>query len=250
VRFHAVHVPKAGYSEDEYEDAVAADASSGRLAMADGATESSFSRQWAEELTSAFVTRPPKSGRKRHIRSWLRELCSQWGSRMTFDGMAWYAQEKGKLGAFATLLAVTLNLQARRWYAWAVGDCNLFKYDDTLGDITRFFPLKEASQFGVSPPLLCSVARRNESAFRGLQRTWGKFNDATTLLVASDALAHWILMDLESEGERWRRLLDRQSEAFSSLVEELRNERLMRNDDATLVLVTFDGVAGSVEGRW
>ena len=43
-------VPKFGNTEDEYEDAVAFSLPDQRFAIADGATESSFSDRWAQSL--------------------------------------------------------------------------------------------------------------------------------------------------------------------------------------------------------
>ena len=50
----AFMLPKAGSSEADYEDAFALAA--GRIAIADGATESSFARAWADALVHGFTS--------------------------------------------------------------------------------------------------------------------------------------------------------------------------------------------------
>src|SRR5436309_5977268 len=59
--------PKAGNAAHEYEDAFALEAAALRFAVADGASETSFARQWAELLVDRFVHEPPVGGsRARH----------------------------------------------------------------------------------------------------------------------------------------------------------------------------------------
>ena len=49
---------KAGNRSEEFEDAYAADPVTGRFAIADGASESSFAGVWAEMLVKGFVENP------------------------------------------------------------------------------------------------------------------------------------------------------------------------------------------------
>src|SRR5260370_42032120 len=57
-RWRALSVPKHGHTEDEYEDAWAADPDAGRFAVADGASESAFAGLWARLLVEGFVAAP------------------------------------------------------------------------------------------------------------------------------------------------------------------------------------------------
>ena len=51
---HAFRLPKAGNSDADYEDAFAIGENC--VAIADGATESSFARAWAEALVQGFTS--------------------------------------------------------------------------------------------------------------------------------------------------------------------------------------------------
>ncbi len=95
---------KAGNAPADYEDAFAIGQDC--LAIADGATESSFARAWAQALTEGFVadpgaTQPPGI---RRLQAWLRPLQSAWHAGVAWDRLPWFAEDKARSGAFATFL--------------------------------------------------------------------------------------------------------------------------------------------------
>ena len=53
--------PKSGNTASEYEDAYAVKPEALRFAVADGASETSFARQWAELLVEGFVQAAPSA---------------------------------------------------------------------------------------------------------------------------------------------------------------------------------------------
>src|SRR5437879_3040810 len=56
-------LPRQGYSSEECQDASAGDQERGRFAVADGASEGSFSYLWAQLLVEDFVrTQDPRGG--------------------------------------------------------------------------------------------------------------------------------------------------------------------------------------------
>jgi len=55
IHYHEFSVVKRGNTDDEYEDAFKGDESSGRFAVADGATGSAFAKEWARHLVEQFV---------------------------------------------------------------------------------------------------------------------------------------------------------------------------------------------------
>ena len=55
-------LPKDGNGPEEYEDAFRSLPEQGRFAVADGATETSFSGIWAAALVAAFAQAPPAAG--------------------------------------------------------------------------------------------------------------------------------------------------------------------------------------------
>src|SRR5205814_2951628 len=77
--------PKSGNAANEYEDAYAVKPDSLRFAVADGASETSFAKQWAELLVGRFVLEPPTAA---ELPNWVTPL-----------QMAWAGAQQGKATA-------------------------------------------------------------------------------------------------------------------------------------------------------
>ena len=114
MRIHIHHhwLPKAGNRSEEYEDAFWPTRSEvvtgGELycAVADGATETSFSGQWARQLVRAFGNGDLAE------RDWTAQLAkeqSRWLHTVQRKPLPWYAEEKARSGAFAALLGLTVG---------------------------------------------------------------------------------------------------------------------------------------------
>src|SRR5262249_58048077 len=101
--WHAFHLPKRGNAAEEYEDALAADPATGRFAVADGASESSFAASWARLLVEGFVG---TVGKPWQNLDWLDPLRQRWADEVDGLSLPWYAEAKREEGAFATLLGL------------------------------------------------------------------------------------------------------------------------------------------------
>jgi hypothetical protein len=108
LHLQAFCLPKAGNRREEYEDAWACDAETGRLAVADGASDAFESRLWAAALVQAFVREPPPSDIEAML-GWLAAPAQVWRAGIRWDQLPWYAAEKARRGAFATLLGLTFT---------------------------------------------------------------------------------------------------------------------------------------------
>src|SRR5205809_929272 len=108
LRWTVLCLPKRGHTEDEYEDAWAADPARGYFAVADGASETSFAGRWAQLLTEGFLTaaRPPD------LADWLTAPRRRWSAEVMGLELPWYAEMKREQGAFATLLGVGVRRPA------------------------------------------------------------------------------------------------------------------------------------------
>jgi hypothetical protein len=231
----AYRCPKAGHTDAECEDAYAADPAAGRFAVADGASESAFAREWAEAVTGAYVTHPgPWS-------AWLPLKRADWFNQCKGDAMPWYVEAKFEEGAFATLLGLELRrTMAGRlvWQAQAVGDCCLFQIRH--GHLHRAFPVKRSIDFDNRPALLRSRPTPCRSPCKRVRKR-GRWRADDVFLLMTDALAQWFLMELESNGDPWSSLkIVDNAAAFIALVGELRVTGRLRNDDCTLLRVHCD----------
>jgi hypothetical protein len=228
----AFRVPKDGQSEAECEDAYAADTECGLFAIADGASESAFAGAWAQMLADGHV----KHGMA--WSHWLADARRVWLERSRDQEMPWYVEAKFDEGAFATLLGLQFD-QPRAgdggvWRAQAVGDSCVFQM---RGERVRSFPIKHAADFDSRPALIGS--RRLTAAGRCRRlRARGSWRPGDVFLLATDALAQWLLQDREAGGVAWvglQRIED--SQAFAALVAHLRRRGQLRNDDTTLMRV-------------
>jgi hypothetical protein len=243
----AFWVPKKGNTRQEYEDAFAPrhlpankDKAAFRVAVADGATETSFSGLWARLLVASYATgqlAPECFG------SSLRKLQERWRLQVDRKNLPWYAEEKARRGAAAALLGLHIlegngRSDEGSWAAIAVGDCCLIHVRG--GNVIERFPLQSAADFTNTPFLLPSRGFGGagwEDHIKEISGTW--FSDDTFYLM-SDALAAWFMQTEEDGGAPYEVLRDlgtADCDPFPNWIENLRAERSIHNDDVTLLRI-------------
>ena len=241
--------PKAGNRPEECEDAsrvaysLAADAA--RIVLCDGASESAFAREWAQILSDAFIRRPLDLSELEgsSLTGWLEPCEQEWNKAVPWDRIPWHGEAKTRAGALATLLALTVDLRPNRsggfpWRATAIGDCCLFVVRD--GELELAFPLDESSQFNNTPGLICSNAANNRGLWEQVRQLRGEVRAGDVVILASDALAAWLLQECESSGKPWETLLSLNADEWDGWVQSQRAERSMRNDDTTLIVIKVE----------
>lgn len=260
VRLETFWLPKKGASNSEYEDAFSPEVLPGTevnqeylsVAIADGATETSFSREWANDLVAAY-TRKPNSfypyRKNKPLSVLVRELGAHLNGRieqsLKAPDVPWYAEQKAQQGAFAALLGLTVWENGRdstdrgTWRAVAIGDCCLFHVRHR--ELLTAFPLTKAAQFNNRPCLLSSRADGNGELSQHHLHQSGQWQEGDELFLMTDALACWFLQRWELRSDPLE-LLDhvRDENHFAELIKQERGERLhdgtplLRNDDVTL----------------
>jgi hypothetical protein len=138
-------------------------------------------------------------------------------------------------GAFSSLMKV--EVRAGNWIAEGWGDSCVFQLRG--GQPVQVLPDLEPEAFDENPFLLASVPGHDGDLVKHMLTATGKLEPGDSLLLATDALACWLLTTkawAEALSE-FRGLAD--EAAFSIWVEELRRERGLKNDDTTMVLVEF-----------
>lgn len=235
-------LPKRGNTEEEYEDAAApvdpvdSTFDTFRCAVADGATETSFSGLWAKLLVDGFV-----AGEDRN------KLKEKWHQQIDGKQLAWYAAEKAQSGAFAALVCLTVSeseSDGRKWRAEAIGDsCLMLLRGKTF---LERFPLRSAGQFNSSPLLLSTNQTAEEASAESFCSVNGEWQSGDIFYLMSDALAHWVYQREEEHGDAAAYLesMKKQSdlEEFTKVQRELidaESRPLMRNDDVTLLRVVL-----------
>jgi len=241
LRWRAFSLHKEGNKPEDYEDAFAGNPKTGRFAVADGASESSFASLWAKLLVEAFVgSREAKTGI-----SWLNSQRQAWAKKVDGLQLDWYAEEKRDLGAFATFLGLSFKkaLEGKdgRWKAMAVGDSCLFQVRQD--ELIAGFPASRSADFGNRPLLLASrVADGKKDAISLAQLKFGKWMTGDRFFLMTDALAEWFLRRHETQRRPWHSLKRRLAEpkadvAIMNYFQDLRKQNEMKNDDVTLLMI-------------
>lgn len=240
-------LPKAGNAENEYEDAFylpkrGRDNQPFTCALADGATESLLSRQWANLLVKRF-------GRQWRAadawQTWLNETLRAWQNekraymrRRERAGkpVQWYEEPGLEAGAFAALLGLVITRAARggQWRAAALGDCCLAQV--RADELVDAFPMQDASAFNNRPFLLSSNPTRNVALDAHWRFATGELARGDRLYLMTDALAAWFFRAREAGARPWHELDARaDGDAFAAWIHALRVSHAQRNDDVTLI---------------
>lgn len=242
VRARAVWVSKAGNSRGEYEDAfwperACREARIFRAAVADGATETSFSGLWSRLLVKAYARGRLSTRRWEYS---LAPLQQQWQSEVARVPLPWYAEEKVRQGAFSSLLGLTLDSRAHdhiHWRALAIGDSCLFHVRS--GRMLTSFPLTNSAEFDSRPSLLSTNSRWNASVPSEATQRRGVAQPGDSFCLLTDALACWFLAENEVGGCPWIELATNSVslERFENWVGSLRAHGRLRNDDVTALTI-------------
>jgi hypothetical protein len=243
---------KEGSSEEECEDAFfssrGANGECGlaAYAVADGATESLLSRQWANVLVRSFCRRTSGSlAIDAGMLDQAHMIWARWRSAYLRRRMAegrpiqWYEEPGFQKGAFATLVGIALLGETFAWTATAIGDACLFLV--RRDHLYEAFPLRSCADFGNRPLLLCSRPGHNKKALEGVERVGGSLRVGDRFYLMTDALACWFLRQHEEELEPWRQLEafgdGCRERAFKDWITDLRSAGLLRNDDVAMTRI-------------
>lgn len=227
---------KDGSSEAECEDVARTMLARGLCAVADGASDSSFAREWADLLVEQFLEDPVLETSQ--WREWLPPLQQRWRAHVDALELPWFARDKAELGAYATLLGLVFRVEWT-WEAVAVGDSCLFHVRD--GRLLRGFPVERSTDFGVYPPLV-GARLPADDLVRGdkERRARGTFRTGDAFYLMTDALAQWFLSAWEDTRVapcQATPLAAASDDEFAASIAALRGQGRLRNDDVALVRV-------------
>jgi hypothetical protein len=247
---------KDGNPPDEYEDASCFDPGKRLVAIADGATESSFAREWAQILTCAFVEDPgalpaKSTGKKAReatanwLKQWLQPLQKKWAQSINGTALPYFARANFRQGAYSTFLGLRFEDPPMaggkylRWQAVAIGDSMLFKLHGNRMGVS--FPLGSSKDFVYAPALICSRLFGNENIWEKIQLKSGTCRSGDVFILSTDALAKWLFSRQEAGSNPWSILRNlNNAEDFNRLVEKARAANELRNDDTTLILINVE----------
>jgi serine/threonine protein phosphatase PrpC len=234
---------KAGNSLDENEDRfiIPHNGHEGgpiRIAVADGATESSFSKEWAELLVDHYGTFSDFD--TRFFQNIFPTIRKTWLERINYDNLEWYAQQKLEMGAFASFLGVTIDLSTGEINATAVGDSNLFVFRGRK--MQNAFPIPTAEGFGNTPFLISTELHKNQTSEPFFSQLTISLLPSDILILGTDAISQWILQGIEHKNYPVDQLIDLLNHesgppAFKTWLDEKRETGNIKNDDTTIILI-------------
>jgi hypothetical protein len=205
-----------------------------RCAVADGATEASFSGEWARLLVRAYC-----DGRLRDgcFAADIDRLGRIWSAEVGSRPLPWYAEQKLASGAFSSLVGITVDARGV-WRATAVGDSCLVHVRNEA--ILSAFPLARSADFTSTPGLISTSATAN--AHVTPKRAWGRWEAGDAMYLMTDALAAWCLRRVEMHRPPWPALdaaLRGSPARFNRWINLQRDAGGLRNDDVTVQRITL-----------
>jgi len=258
ISLHCFTYPKRGNTMNDYEDAffytINKSASQKspintdspyRIAIADGATESSFAAEWAWLLVHEYVNNPFTSAKD--IQNRIQDLSNQWNDYIKTKKLAWYAEEKVSTGAFSTVLGLELKFQASSfangglWSAIAVGDSCLFQV--RRNSLVYAFPIEKSQEFNNSPALISSNLERNVPVWTHVLLRSGEWKSGDEFYLLTDAIAAWFLNECEKGLRPWQTLIKFSQDGednitFGKWIDSIRAQSKLKNDDVTCIIIT------------
>ena len=238
---------------DDCQDACAQNDEKGRYAIADGATRSFFPMEWATLLVAHFCENTDLSLPEADWRAWIFPIQQRW-----------YEQVKEKVNernvfyltnpfntqepAVSTFIGIEFNKDNGRWKAMIIGDSCLF-HESESG--FKSYLIENSADFTNRPEVLVSYAKDNlyEPSFRH-----GQAKPGDTFILATDALARWILEHKEA-AKLETLLMDlkklKTNAEFRQFVEIARHDESIRlvNDDVTLILISVENAQNQQEAN-
>lgn len=224
-------VPK--YPETNEDKWLIPDDSDAPIVLCDGASESYNSNLWAKILANGL-------GRHDDFGlAWLNDRIAEYDAQIDPAKLSWSKQLAYERGSFATFLSV--QVKDDKCLVNAIGDSEMFIIGD--GWITESYPYNGADEFLAHPTLLSTKKRDNGSLQDKLgERPYSAvftLAGASHIIMATDALAHWITKRRDAEDrEAVRFLLNTDEADFEKFVEKERKNGL-RLDDTTMIRIVL-----------
>jgi hypothetical protein len=213
------------------------------FALADGATESPLSKQWANYLTNSICSNPQNPD--------LNVIISEWQKKrrdyLTNAGnpKQWWEEIINSSPSFSTLLYLFINNQGEQsgeFTAFAVGDTCLFQIRENK--LILKFPIETPNDFGNRPFLISSDFSINSKLDDFKKEQIGNWQRRDQFYLMTDALAQWFLSMTEKNLSPWTIFNEFHGiEAelkFEGFIDSLRNQNKIKNDDTTLFSIYID----------
>src|SRR5713226_520177 len=260
-------LPKEGEPMVECQDRYALNARNRCYAVADGVAGSFVPGPWARIVAKGFVERGGKFANQNDFRDWLMNCSQQWHRWIenrwvpTINALRERNGDRPndwsndiRQGAQTTLIGCTLASPSSAGQQhtedastsvdiFAIGDGEFFLFSPKVNggwEISETFPFVDANEFNARPDTLVTVPREDL-----LERTWVRRKTmhlnvfaGNLIVLASDTMAKWLLVQVHKNGDRWLPLLT--SGSASEFEQRIRQELFsgqIEDDDLTMLVI-------------
>lgn len=254
--WNAYSVEKSGNNKEENEDSYYPRENSIVInrekrfgcAIADGATESSFSKNWAELLTSS-ISRHNLS--IKNIIEIFQSAQIEWLLQISKLNLRWNEEIKVREGSNAAFLWLVIEEKNSAispvitWRIFYVGDCILFHIRNQK--IIDWFPHFTSENFNNSPHLISTKILENKyfvASYPSFQNS-GKCEFGDSFFLSTDALSKLVIKEIENGinplmSTPMKILSENHcKDEFIFWIEELRAKKMIKNDDTTLIIINI-----------
>jgi len=234
---------------DPIEDGAALSERTGRFAVADGASAGRDVHLWAQALVRAYIRQPPPNQASdadadadADLRAWFLAVARQHAATLPRAvGPSWLDEGPGAVtSAYAAFLGLRLVVDEQggpSWEAISVGDCCLL-HVTSAGEVTAF-PLTDPNQFSDTPCLVPGgpdlIAAGTTSVV--VERGTGPVAAGDTLLLATDAVARWLLTLARDDPAALRQVIRSPRDDLRDHLAAQRAIGALDKDDLTLLTV-------------
>ncbi len=235
---------KKAESREDCQDAFFQNEKMARYAVADGATRSFCAKEWAELLVEHFCEESIPYPTTHSWQSWLNPIQEKWYMRV-----ARKVRERplyflvnpftSKEPAASTFIGLEFDKTEASWKAMIVGDSCVFQ----IGNCRfKSYLINKSTDFTSYPAFLASYEKDNHSEPSFVK---GCASHGDTLILATDALAHWILRHKEAgrrdEALNELKMIEDENQ-FHEFVDRARSDEAIRlvNDDVTLMILSVE----------
>ncbi len=239
MRIHDLLLPKANEANEDCEDRllfVTDDLSKTvRAAVADGATATAFSGEWAELLVRAYCERPFANWTDLAQRSAL--AAKLWATGVYSQSRPWHALMRAQAGGAAALAGIEIFMNEPKWSAVALGDSCIFQIRRER--ICFVLPPYSADQFSNHPRLISTDAAKNVGLEAAYESSSGRYQIGDRFILATDAASEALLRadEQNSDLSEWLDAIAESKDAGRRFVNSLRGSRKIEDDDVAMVMI-------------
>lgn len=257
----ALQHAKTEYAESgRCDDALAYDVATGLFAVSDGVAETSYADCWAQVLVQRFLEEPLLSAEGSDVEYWLRGAQERLRPQLPcLEDVHDVVREKLLRGSSATFLGARFFPEPEGGKASRVGQdrqvcgrCELLAIGDSCAlhysgkELLFAYPFSTVSDFRRLPDCFPSKGFR-VSWWDKVQRHGIQVRDGDLVVLATDAVAAWLLADSEDlRRERIAVLLRQTADSWPVFLDVYRRADVIADDDSTALIVRVSDVTGDL----